>query len=70
MRDQASRDEKTLRIGAAVFVFVLIVGVFAGLAAVFDLSGSVPGWLGVVVIGLAALVAGRGLVQHDRMRHR
>ena len=70
VRDQASRDETTLQIGTAVFVFAVIVGAFVGLGAVFDLSESVPGWLGVVLIGLAALVAGRGLVHRDRMRHR
>ncbi len=70
VRDQVGRDEKTLQIGRTVFVFALIVGAFAGLVAVFDLSESVPGWLRVVVIGLAALVAGRGLVQRDGVRHR
>ncbi len=70
VRDQVGRDEKTLQIGRTVFVFALIVGAFAGFVAVFDLSESVPGWLRVVVIGLAALVAGRGLVQRDGVRHR
>jgi hypothetical protein len=55
VRDQASRDEETLRIFSAVLVFAAVVGVGGGLLALARSATGMPD--GVVSAGVAALLA-------------